>query len=118
MIENSEGNMRNNQSTPPPSQKAADVGDHLENCYFQLSSSLRFLKYLNDNDELTTYFSATVGPTERDMLLTDEEFSTFGSKRETVFLELSKIAFRILAMPPSSASGERDFSLLKLPVGK
>lgn len=102
----------------PTSSAIAPVGTTLGSSSFALASCMSFLDCSTDNDELTSYFEDSVSTCEKEMLKTNDGVVDYWLSKQRAYPTLSKIALRIIAVPASSASSERDFSLLKIAIGK
>ena len=62
--------------------------------------------------------SENIRNAERDLLQTNDGVIDYWLLNRGTFPHLSRVALRLLATPASSASSERDFSLLKLSLSK
>lgn len=85
---------------------------------FQLSACTSYLGKQPKVDEVSAYMTETVTAAEREMLQSNDGVVDYCLSTKGSFPALYKVALRILVTPASTASSERDFSLLKIAVSK
>ena len=84
---------------------------------FNLSDSFSFLgcQRTSSTDDLADFLGEKISKTDCDAFRKDDKYVVkFWIDRQETHPFISKVAIRLLSVPVSSASSERDFSLWKL----
>lgn len=83
-----------------------------------MSACRSFTDHVQDEDELTAYMSETVKAANCELRKPNNGVVDYWLTKRGSFPNLSRVALILLATQASSASRERDFSLLKMPLSK